>query len=139
MHVCLIFITFRIIADRVPNHPGTTSAGLRKNRFKNMVVSVSSPPKDLYTLKATKNNVKWAALLGCNDLQSDVLDGTPLSSTRKVEWTCKVAYCMVRHFASTKKASLPSQVAYHPVGRLGSSRKATLTSQSASHPIRQGH
>ena len=49
-----------------------------KHRCKNMVVSVSSPPKDLYTLKAPKNNVKWAALLGCNDLQSDVLDGTPL-------------------------------------------------------------
>ena len=42
------------MADGVPSHPGTTPGPPRrtseKPTFKNMVVSVSSPPKDLYTL-----------------------------------------------------------------------------------------
>ena len=49
-----------------------------KHSFKNMAVSVSCPPKDLYTLNLPKNNVKRRALLSCNDLQSDALDGAPL-------------------------------------------------------------
>ena len=110
--------------------------GKQKNTALRIWQSASHALRRIYILLIYRNkNVKRRALLSCDDLQSDVLDGAP---------PCKypdggVAYWMVRHFAITRRASLPPQVAYHLVGRLGSSRKATLTSQAASHQVRQGH
>ena len=78
-----IFATFRIMADGVPSHPGTTSGPPRrtteKPRFKNMGSRVSFPPKDLYTVNTFEHKG--------NAFGSEGVERNQISTYKKCMWS----------------------------------------------------